>query len=426
MTVLGISKSAIDRAGRYLSQEREELTMEGLEYEDIFDRYRAAHLAPLTRLTLTIQDWLQRYGSPYYIAQRLKRKPQIARKLSRLSVRLSQLQDIGGLRIIVPNNSDVNKLVVFLNNELNSDDRFTIVRQTDYRELGRDTTGYRAIHIIISVNGLYAELQVRSNIQHYWAENIEKTSVIYGHLLKEGEGAREVLSYFKLLSDIFYKVESRVEVSSNEKMIFEEARIKAERTVLNDGRYKPKMGFVNEDIIKTMAESERSNPGAFNNWLLVFDWKEGVFQTWEKVNRDESDSAKKYAEYERQFLAKDGFEVVLIGSSDIKTVRQTHSHYFGISPPEGVLEGLDSSLAGLSSRMDVSVAGRRILSTLYRKHYWNTKSSSRETLKNHFCKGIVDFDNEMEALIERGLVQVRPLGAISLDIKKKQVIEGYL
>ncbi len=182
------SKTKIDKAGRYLSDASREYDEEMLELEDVFDEYRKEHLEPLTKLTLELQGWLQERGGDYYIAQRLKRKPQILRKLNRFSVRLTQLQDIGGCRIIVADNIEVNRLFDYISGKLN-DSRFAkVIRVTDYREAGRDDTGYRALHIILEASGRMLELQLRSKIQHYWSESIERTSVIYGHRLKEKEG----------------------------------------------------------------------------------------------------------------------------------------------------------------------------------------------------------------------------------------------
>ena len=84
--VVGLSKSRIDKSGRSLANPIE-VTFESLQLEDVFDEYRASHLEPLSKTTLDLQGWLHNYGGRYYIAQRLKRKPQIIRKLKRLSVR---------------------------------------------------------------------------------------------------------------------------------------------------------------------------------------------------------------------------------------------------------------------------------------------------------------------------------------------------
>ncbi|WP_376766870.1 RelA/SpoT domain-containing protein [Rhizobium laguerreae] len=130
---------------------------------------------------MELQRWLHDYGGRYYIAQRLKRKPQIVRKLRRLSVRLTQLQDIGGCRIIVDQNSDVDKLIAFIESNIEANNGLKLNRITDYRDRGRDETGYRSVHLILERDGKALELQIRSRIQHYWAESIERTSVIYGY-----------------------------------------------------------------------------------------------------------------------------------------------------------------------------------------------------------------------------------------------------
>ena len=96
-----ITKSKIDKAGVALSKGEFRSEEDLIELENIFDEYRKSHLQPLSETTIELQNWLNSYGASYYIAQRLKRKPQIIRKLNRLSVRLTQLQDIGGCRIIV-------------------------------------------------------------------------------------------------------------------------------------------------------------------------------------------------------------------------------------------------------------------------------------------------------------------------------------
>lgn len=96
------SKNQIDKSGAALSKGkgfRDEV--EYIELEDVFDWYRMTHLEPLSKTTIDIQRILVDSGIGYYIAQRLKRKPQIIRKLKRLNVRLTQLQDIGGCRIVV-------------------------------------------------------------------------------------------------------------------------------------------------------------------------------------------------------------------------------------------------------------------------------------------------------------------------------------
>ncbi len=422
-----VSKAKIDKAGLALAG-RHNVPNDISEFENIFDEYRKSHLQPLSEMTLELQQWLSQYGTKYYIAQRLKRKPQILRKLNRFSVRLTQLQEIGGWRSIVELNSDVERLINFLEDKVAKQGQLKLIKATDYREKGRDDSGYRAVHLILEKSGARLELQVRSRIQHYWAESIERTSVIYGHYLKELEGDPTVVAYFKCLSDLFYEIESGRDPDTPQKLRIARLRDSAESLIQQSDTKMVFNSYVNEGIIKTLIEKEKhiGGPG-LNNWIFVFDWNQGAFVSWDVVARDPDIAIKKYVEHERSFPAEDGFEVVLVGSSEVATVRETHSHYFGIKSDESILESLDESIIGFSHRMDIDVGARQILACMHRKHYWGKKTVEPDTLKNHYCQKVLTFESSLETLIEKGLVhRTNAITGIALDIKRKKDIEVYL
>jgi hypothetical protein len=354
--VLPASKSRIDKSGRVLSSPPTELTEEHLELEDVFDKYREAHLAPLTTLTATLQDSMTSRNENYYIAQRLKRKPQIVRKLNRLSVRLTQLQDIGGSRIIAENNNHADRIALAVDELLIKSRSFSLIRTTDYRPHGRDDSGYRALHKVIKYEDLFLELQIRSRAQHYWAESVERTSVFYGKRLKEGEGSRVVLGYFGNLSRLFGDIESGYKASVDSVAMLEKLRAKSEEVIRRDGHAHLMDGFVNQDVIKTMLQKEKSNPGRLNNWILVFDWATASFVTWDIASRDSEEAVAQYVKYEKEFPEELNYEVVLVGSSDISTVQKTHSHYFGLARPDKLLEDLGQSMASFID--DAALSGR--------------------------------------------------------------------
>lgn len=421
------SKSRIDKAGQALAKAVYRNEDELIELEDVFDEYRKSHLQPLSETTIELQHLMTNYGGQYYIAQRLKRKPQIVRKLNRLSVRLTQLQDIGGCRIIVQNNNDVNNLLQYLMGQLKARAKFEVDRVTDYREMGRDDTGYRALHVILKRGGVHLELQIRSRVQHYWSESIERTSVIYGHHLKEKEGDPEVIRYFKTLSNVFYEIEAGREPTIADRLGIDQLRSSCEQIIQLSDKHKIFDSYVNEDIIKTLTEKESGNKGLLNNWILVFDWNAGAFVSWDIVSRNSNDAVETYIEYERMFTAEEGYEVVLIGSSEIATVRQTHSHYFGIETYNNILEGLDSTIVGFSRKIDIDIGARKILSTLHRRHFWGKKTMSEDTLKNHLCKGILTIDSSLKTLMDKQLILRSTLNSgLSLNIRKKSDIEQYL
>jgi hypothetical protein len=270
------------------------------------------------------------------------------------------------------------------------------------------------------------ELQIRSRIQHYWAESIERTSVIYGHHLKEQEGDVAVINYFKELSDVFYEIESGRTPSIAAKISLDRLRVQAQEIIEKSDRNRVFDSFVNEDIVKTLTAAQGGSE-SLNNWIIVFDWNTGAFLTWEAVGREPSEAIKKYIYYEKQFTSADNFEVVMIGSSDIATVRQTHSHYFGIEKFDNILESLDQTIIGFQARMDIDVEARQILGVLQRRKYWGKKGISIDTLKNHFLKDLMTFDASLRSLRDKGLINmIDSQSPVSLNIKKKSEIEAYL
>lgn len=423
---MNISKSSIDKAGKVLSKSSEEDLDKSIPFTNVFDEYRKNHLVPLSKTTIEVQQWLAQYGKPYFIAQRLKRKPQILRKLKRFSVRLSQLQDIGGARIIVDQNSDVDEVANYLINTFESNKNFKVIKKTDYRGDGREDSGYRAYHIILERDKYQMELQIRSKIQHYWAETIERTSIVYGHFIKELEGNQTVIQYFKTLSDLFYEIESGRTPDAALRTKVEELRNHSEKIIQNADEKNIFSSHVNEGIIRDLEEKEKKlrKPG-LNNWIFVFNWNIGSFVTWELITNDPEEAIKQYVDYENTYTSEHGFEVVLVGSSEVATVRQTHSHYFGLNHNDGpVLEDINSSIVGFSNTMNIDVGAREILRTLNRKHCWGSKTISVDTLRNHYCQNILTFESSFQSLLDKELLLLG--NGISLNLKKKNIINKYV
>lgn len=419
-----LSKTRIDRSGRALARNEYRSDDEYLEADDVLDQYREAHLEPLSMTTAEVQKWLASYQKSYYLAQRLKRKPQILRKLVRLNVRLSQLQDIGGLRVIVPRNSDVDDLCRYLKSRISSQHDVEILKETDYRDKGRDRTGYRALHVILRRSGVTLELQIRSRIQHAWSENIERTSVIYGRHLKEEDGDIKVLRYFQLLSDAFYEVEVGRNPSPSLRLEVDAQRESAERIILEAPRGSLLVSDINERVIRSITAQLPRGTSGINNWILVFDWNTASFVHWSHASRDAAAAMHEYVDHERRFPAEDGFEVVLVGASEPDTLRQTHGHYFGLAKYDDVLESLDVAMESLSKRLGLGLSEREVLLSLHRKHKWGASRVSRDTIRNHYCPQVKHVDEAIDALVSRGLL-IESVG-ISLNQKAKASIEAQL
>jgi hypothetical protein len=292
-------------------------------------------------------------------------------------------------------------------------------------EKGRDDSGYRAVHLILMRKDVKIELQLRSRIQHNWAERIERTSVIYGYYLKELEGADEVISYFKLLSNVFYEIECEREPTKNMIDNLESKRIECEGIIKMSDKKNVFNSFVNEDYIKAMINRHAYLISSFYNWMIIFDWNTRKFLHWQVVTGKSDDAIKNYVDFEKKWSADDGYEVVMIGSSDPSAIRKTHSHYFGLETYNNILQSIESDVITLKQREEMNSEARTILQCLYNKNYWNAKKVSLDTLKNHYCNGIPNINKAIDELETMGFV-IKMKDSYSLNMKKRKDIEKYV
>lgn len=120
-------------------------------------------------------------------------------KLRRESIRLSQMQDIAGCRIIVNDIAAQDKLIAQLKGLF---ERAFIV---DRRE--HPSHGYRAVHVIVDNRGKLIEVQVRTSLQHRWAEFSERLSDEVDRAIKYGGGDPELVSYLTTMSEVSMNIE---------------------------------------------------------------------------------------------------------------------------------------------------------------------------------------------------------------------------
>lgn len=173
---------------------------------DLAERWRACHAYPINTFQSNLRNKLKSYPESCFAAQRLKRMPTIISKLKLFpTMELGTMQDIGGVRAVMDNVSNVYKLA----NEFRSC-RFThtLVNQKDYIEYPRSEDGYRGIHLIYkyknnrapSYEGLRIELQIRTKKQHTWATAVETMGTFLGQALKSRQGDQEWLDFFTIVA----------------------------------------------------------------------------------------------------------------------------------------------------------------------------------------------------------------------------------
>lgn len=204
------SKTQVTKAGRlwarfldvYVQRGKEaafsEFSPEAiLEADTIISWWRGLHAYPLRMVNANLRYYVRDYDSS--VTQRLKKHATITSKLIREpTMDLTRMEDIGGCRVTLPTQQEVNDVVRRLKKNWNR----SITRHRDY--VGRPKPdGYRAHHLIVERKGYKIEVQIRTILQDFWANTVEYDSRIVQLDLKSGVGPDDVREYYRAVSKLF-------------------------------------------------------------------------------------------------------------------------------------------------------------------------------------------------------------------------------
>lgn len=145
-------------------------------------------------------------------AKRLKRFISIVLKLRRFpEMKLRNMQDIGGCRIIVSNQKKLEKIVRELKKLPEFKDISGKVKYKNYIQTPKPD-GYRSYHLIgkfgKNEEKRNIEVQLRTKIQHDWATTLEIVDLFTGQALKSNRGTENWGEFFKNTSIQFAIMES--------------------------------------------------------------------------------------------------------------------------------------------------------------------------------------------------------------------------
>ncbi|MGN7770766.1 RelA/SpoT domain-containing protein [Phyllobacterium sp. 22552] len=202
------TKSDVAHAGKLLLKgfpATDEGYRDAVEAFRIAYNWRNAHFLPLYRIRHELSGKARGYRLNAITASRMKRMQSIRKKLSTTTLRLNQIQDLGGCRAILANMDELKSLVAFYQH---GGSAHTFSRQKDYIEAPKEG-GYRSHHIILQFQGgeeypahsnLQIEMQIRTELQHSWATAVEAVGLYRNEDLKGGQGNPDWLRLFELMS----------------------------------------------------------------------------------------------------------------------------------------------------------------------------------------------------------------------------------
>lgn len=340
------SGKKIIKAGEILVKE-EFFTDEYRSALDVLSYWRLSHEEALSKALSKIEPIAKKRDPHIYTAKRLKRSESIRAKLKRFSgMKLKNMQDIGGCRIVVSNEKKLRQIVRDLG-------KLKEFKSKSNRKLRRDdyikrpqSDGYRSYHMV----GLFKnekeedrriEVQIRTRIQHYWATALEIVDLFTGQELKIGSGRKDWKAFFINVSKQFSLMENIFQ--------FEEKSYSDKHHAYTQQLNQSRSDFDSFEKTKQLARKLNALDkfGAFASSIKVFDEldlatdKDYVLIRIDTKKRyiepkffdlDSADLAEaEYIKTEKESAGKSHIFVALVSTNAIGGVKTAYPNFFADS-----------------------------------------------------------------------------------------------
>jgi hypothetical protein len=203
---MAYTRADLIRAGQVLADDNSPRS-EHLAATETLGEWREHHGPLLKQFDVGLRTRLRGIDDLALVGQRLKRTPSIVSKLRKMqTLKLPNMQDIGGIRSVVANMDAVRTLELALKTP---DAPFELANRVDHIANPKNS-GYRSLHLVYRNgapppgNGTFQlELQIRTRLQHAWATAVETVDAFQQQALKAGAGRPEWQDYFFWVSGAF-------------------------------------------------------------------------------------------------------------------------------------------------------------------------------------------------------------------------------
>lgn len=292
---------------------------------EVLSSWRAYHASSLDSFARVLRARTQKISEYGIVAQRLKRTPSILLKLSNhKTMRLSAMQDIGGLRAILSTTEEVYALLDLYKK---SKSKHTLASIDDYIENPK-SDGYRSIHLVYKLRkepNLFLEIQLRSQLQHIWATGVEVFGTLQNSSFKSGQGNHEWLDFFSLLSSVFALKENRPTLKMHRGFSKDDLLVRVQRSIQqlqiieNLNVYTAVYRTVAKDVIK-------GRTGHYS--LILLNSRENTISLAAYGASQFELVAQVYLDLEKKYFDDEQVNVVLVNTGDIKKLELSYPNYF--------------------------------------------------------------------------------------------------
>lgn len=326
---LKYSKSKIDKSGELLKKigldTSAEETISALE---VLSNWRAFHAMPLDTFAKVLRGRVKRINATdsSIVAQRLKRTSSILLKLqTHKTMRLSTMQDIGGLRAILDSVDEVYKLVEIYRK---SKTRHKLFILNDYIANPK-VDGYRSVHLVYQLKkdtNIFIEIQVRSYLQHIWATAVEVFGTLMNSSFKSGHGEKKWLELFSYLSSIFAMKEGTPLLKDHESLSKKQLLEKTQKLIRELKAIEQLNVYTAIYKISTTEHREKGRSGSYS--LILLDSKNNSVTVEVFSLNDIEEATTQYMLKEKQYYNDVNVNVVLVNTGDIRKLEVSYPNYF--------------------------------------------------------------------------------------------------
>lgn len=340
---LNASRRAVDLAARQLIAVDHELSsLKTDEYWELITRWRSFHAYPLNKVTIDLKRKVSRVQDAALVVQRLKRTRSVLAKLTKKpSMRLTQMQDIGGCRAVFDTIEQVYTLKELFHQ---SKSPHEIISIDDYIA-NPQSSGYRSLHLVLKFRSktrpqyesLLFEVQIRTKIQHSWATAVETVGAVIGQALKSSEGEESWLKYFQFSSYAMQYTELNILAHGP---AYSRGSIARELATLDKNLKVSQKLTAYRAALKATEKITDKSAGYF---LLVLLPEQPELKIFAFSKRNAEMAHKEYDRYERLLPLNPnnkqlslfpelenftGAQAVLVGAESFKSIRDSYPNYY--------------------------------------------------------------------------------------------------
>lgn len=168
-----MSRTAVDRLGKRLAASTEASDEDLDQLLEVLSAYQDALDEAQARLVLL----------GYHPTSRIKTTSVLIEKLRREHSGLKSVQDIAGTRLICDDRDEQDQITAAVVDAFADGAREPKVK--DRRQ--EPSHGYRAVHVVVTVQDLPVEIQIRTERQDRWAQIVESMGDRWGRQIRYGE-----------------------------------------------------------------------------------------------------------------------------------------------------------------------------------------------------------------------------------------------